>query len=71
MPSARRLSHEHLATSKAGSDVWTLAIDIGGTGTKASVLDLQGAMLAERVRSDTPVGVPPSALIRAVAVLAR
>ena len=32
----------------------TLAIDIGGTGIKASVLDFAGKMLVERVRIATP-----------------
>jgi polyphosphate glucokinase len=32
----------------------TLAIDIGGTGLKASVLDEQGQMLVKRVRMPTP-----------------
>jgi polyphosphate glucokinase len=32
----------------------TLAIDIGGTGLKASVLDEQGQMLVNRVRMPTP-----------------
>ncbi|HEX3566508.1 MAG TPA: hypothetical protein VHU17_14140, partial [Acidimicrobiales bacterium] len=31
----------------------TLAIDIGGTGLKASVLDDRGAMLVDRVRIPT------------------
>jgi polyphosphate glucokinase len=51
--------------------VWTLAVDIGGTGVKASVLDLHGAMLTDRVRVETPVGRPPAALIQAVATLVR
>ncbi|HEY5245564.1 MAG TPA: hypothetical protein VIJ60_07835, partial [Acidimicrobiales bacterium] len=32
---------------------YTLAIDIGGTGLKASVLDATGAMVADRVRVPT------------------
>jgi polyphosphate glucokinase len=38
----------------------TLAIDIGGTGLKASVLDPQGAMLVERVRIQRRIPSPPS-----------
>jgi len=34
----------------------TLAIDVGGTGLKASVIDDSGKLLTERVRVDTPVG---------------
>jgi polyphosphate glucokinase len=37
----------------------TLAIDIGGTGLKASVLDAAGAMVADRVRVATRYPLPP------------
>ncbi len=38
---------------------YTLAIDIGGTGLKASVLDATGTMVAERVRVPTTYPMPP------------
>jgi polyphosphate glucokinase len=38
---------------------FTLAIDIGGSGLKASVLDKQGRMTTERVRIPTPDDCPP------------
>jgi polyphosphate glucokinase len=41
----------------------TLAIDIGGTGLKASVLDRTGAMEHDRVRIDTPYPLPPTKLV--------
>lgn len=41
----------------------TLAIDIGGTGFKASVLDEEGAMEHDRVRVDTPYPLTPEKLI--------
>jgi len=44
----------------------TLAIDIGGTGVKASVLDGAGAKIVERVRKRTPYPCPPRVLIRAL-----
>jgi len=44
----------------------TLAIDIGGTGLKASVLDGAGQMLVKRVRMETPYPCPPEALLRAI-----
>jgi polyphosphate glucokinase len=47
----------------------TLAIDIGGTGLKASVLDAEGKMLHDRVRIETPVGKPPEGIIEALAGL--
>ena len=47
----------------------TLAIDIGGTGLKASVLDEAGTMLVDRVRVDTPTGSPPAGIVDALAKL--
>jgi len=47
----------------------TLAIDIGGSHLKASILDDTGAMLAEPVRMDTPVGSPPQEIVEALANL--
>jgi polyphosphate glucokinase len=44
----------------------TLAIDIGGSHLKASILDDTGAMLAEPVRMDTPVGSPPPEIVEAL-----
>jgi polyphosphate glucokinase len=42
---------------------FTLAIDIGGTGLKASVLDGSGAMVADRVRVPTTYPLPPDKLV--------
>ncbi len=44
----------------------TLAIDVGGTGLKASVLDETGRLLTDRVRIDTPVGCPPREIVEAL-----
>lgn len=44
----------------------TLAIDIGGTGLKASVLDADGQKIVDRVRTKTPYPCPPRVLIRAL-----
>jgi polyphosphate glucokinase len=49
----------------------TLAIDIGGSGLKATVLDASGAMLCDRVRIDTPVGSPPDAIVALLVELVR
>jgi polyphosphate glucokinase len=38
---------------------FTLAIDVGGTGLKASVLSKDGAMVADRVKVDTKYPMPP------------
>jgi polyphosphate glucokinase len=42
---------------------FTLAVDIGGTGLKASVLDANGAMVADRVKIPTPYPLPPDKLV--------
>jgi polyphosphate glucokinase len=47
----------------------TLAIDIGGSHLKASVLNEDGTPMADRVRVVTPVGAPPDNFVDAVAVL--
>jgi len=46
-----------------------LAIDIGGSHLKASVLDTDGNMLAERVRIDTPIGAHPDEFVKALALM--
>jgi polyphosphate glucokinase len=49
----------------------TLAIDIGGTGLKAAVLDRTGAMVADRVRVPTPYPCSPTVLLAALRRLVR
>jgi polyphosphate glucokinase len=44
----------------------TLAIDIGGTGLKAAVLDAEGRMLDKRVRVPTPGDPTPKAVVDAL-----
>ena len=41
-----------------------LSIDIGGSGLKAAILDLNGEMLSERVRIETPKRLIPDTLLR-------
>ena len=41
----------------------TLSIDVGGTGLKASVLDANGAMVADRVKVATPYPLTPDKLV--------
>jgi len=52
------------------SNPHTLAIDIGGTGLKAAVLDAEGHMLDKRVRVRTPGDPTPEAVIEALVHLA-
>src|SRR6266478_7919226 len=49
----------------------TLAIDVGGTGLKASVLDARGQMLADPVRVATPYPCPPRVLVEALVNLVK
>jgi polyphosphate glucokinase len=42
---------------------FTLAVDIGGTGLKASVLDAKGVMVADRVKIPTPYPLAPDKLV--------
>lgn len=56
-------------TSPRPATPLTLAIDIGGTGLKASVLDAQGAMVADRVLVKTAYPCPPKKLVDDLAAL--
>lgn len=66
-PVAPRAAAQGRAVSTAASAVsggkaghpYTLSIDIGGTGLKASVLDAAGTMVADRVRIPTTYPMPP------------
>ena len=53
-PTSGRVTPEH---------PFTLAVDIGGTGLKASVLDAKGAMVADRVKIPTAYPLPPDKLV--------
>ncbi len=48
----------------------TLAIDIGGTGLKAGLLDAEGVMVGSRARVETPHPSSPEAVIPALVGLA-
>jgi polyphosphate glucokinase len=65
MPTATRKS-----PSSRRSPV-TLALDIGGTGLKASLLDPRGRMISDRVRVATPDPAPPRVMVAALARLAK
>jgi polyphosphate glucokinase len=53
----------------SGGGPRTLAIDVGGTGLKASVLDPAGKMLVKRLRVPTPDLCRPETLLHAIAEL--
>lgn len=46
-----------------------LAIDVGGTGLKAAVIDEKGALVNERARVPTPHPCPPKTFLDAIAAL--
>ncbi|MEO0768438.1 MAG: ROK family protein [Cyanobacteria bacterium J06649_4] len=58
------------STSQAVSVVKTLAVDIGGSGVKALLLDEQGEALGERDRIKTPKPATPEAVIEVIERLA-
>ena len=53
-----------------GSDPFTLAVDCGGGGIKASVLDAAGTLHAPAVRVPTPYPLPPERLVATIADIA-
>lgn len=53
-----------------GTDPWTLAVDCGGGGIKASVLDAAGTLHAPAVRVPTPYPLPPHRLVATIAQIA-
>ena len=57
--------------TRAGSAGKILAVDIGGSGLKAALVDRRGRMLTERVRVKTPHPSPPRVVVRALAQLVR
>ena len=56
-------------SDSAGHPPQTLAIDIGGTGLKASVLDDSGRMVQKHVRVPTPYPCSPAILVEALVKL--
>jgi polyphosphate glucokinase len=55
-----------LKNGRASKGLKTLAIDVGGSRLKATVLDENGKMIADRVRIDTPKPCPPKVLLPAL-----
>jgi polyphosphate glucokinase len=48
---------------------FTVAIDVGGTGLKANVLDKNGAPVADRVRATTTYPMPPDLMVTKLTAL--
>jgi polyphosphate glucokinase len=57
------------AGAPTGNGPFTLAIDIGGTGLKAMVLDALGGPVSDRVRRPTTYPAPPAKLVADLAEL--
>ena len=55
---------------KSSKSLRTLAIDIGGTGVKAILLDASGKALTERRRVKTPQPATPTNVLKAIRTLA-
>ena len=56
-------------TEETPAHPYTLSIDVGGTGLKASVLSKDGSMVADRVRVETKYPMPPDGDTGLVATL--
>jgi polyphosphate glucokinase len=54
----------------SGHPIFTLAVDCGGGGIKASVLDAAGTLHAPAVRVPTPYPLPPTVLVETIVAIA-
>jgi polyphosphate glucokinase len=70
MTSTDETSTEGGAPAAAHERPYTLAIDIGGTGLKANVLDSVGGVVADRVRIPTTYPLPPELMVEKLKGLA-
>ncbi|HEY5272189.1 MAG TPA: ROK family protein [Acidimicrobiales bacterium] len=61
------MSDEQIATTPQRP--YTLAIDVGGTGIKAALLDATGKIVADRVRVDTHYPLTPELFVSTLATL--
>jgi polyphosphate glucokinase len=64
--SATDADKDRRTTPDPGEGPRTLAIDVGGSHIKASVLDRAGTFLADELRVVTPVGSPPEDIIETI-----
>ncbi len=59
------------ASTRAPPRPYTLSLDVGGTGLKANVLGMDGAMVADRVKVPTTYPMPPEKMVERLAALAQ
>ena len=69
MPATRAIKATAAVQRGTAKGPDTLAVDVGGTGIKASVLDATGKMEHERVRDETPYPLSPKVLMTIIADL--
>jgi polyphosphate glucokinase len=62
---SRSLGYARAMASRS-KDLHTLAIDVGGSGLKAMILDARGKPLTQRLRVDTPRPATPTAVLAAL-----
>jgi polyphosphate glucokinase len=62
-PAAKAPARKAPAKAAEPKPIATLAVDIGGTGTKTMVLDESGNPTTERVRDETPQPATPEAIV--------
>jgi polyphosphate glucokinase len=67
----KELAAEAISAPQKSKPVRTLAVDIGGTGIKAAVLDEKGKMVGERNRIDTPHNATPKKVVAIIVKLAK
>ncbi len=65
------MAAKHISRKQERRITKTLAIDIGGTGVKAIVLDEKGSPLTERGRIETPKPATPEAITETITQLAK
>jgi polyphosphate glucokinase len=70
-PEKARAKSNGSSKQARGDGPRTLAIDIGGTGLKALVLDARGEKLTERVRVETPKPATPETVVAALVALVK
>ena len=70
MSTVDSIENPHPGASQGAGAPPTLGVDIGGTNVKASVLDRDGGLVAEQVRTPTPKPATPKAVLKAIRELA-
>src|SRR5215813_1460849 len=69
MTTAQQSTQELTGNVEPAAEPGILAVDIGGTGLKAAILNDGGEMLTERVRVETPHPCKPDVLVDALVAL--